>query len=53
MPVEAKVYRILIASPRDVEEEEKIIREQSYKWNAANTTGMKIILMPIRWNQKC
>jgi nucleoside 2-deoxyribosyltransferase len=50
MPVEAKVYRILIASPRDVEEEEKIIREQSYKWNAANTTGMKIILMPIRWN---
>jgi nucleoside 2-deoxyribosyltransferase len=50
MPVEAKVYRILIASPRDVEEEEKIIREQSYKWNAANTMGMKKILMPIRWN---
>jgi len=50
MPVEAKVYRVLIASPRDVEEEEKIIREQSYKWNAANTMGMKKILMPIRWN---
>ncbi|MTJ17659.1 hypothetical protein FJR09_01265 [Dolichospermum sp. UHCC 0406] len=50
MPVEAKVYRVLIASPRDVEKEEKIIREQSYKWNAANTTGMKIILIVIGAN---
>ena len=31
MPVEAKVYRILIASPRDVEEEEKILGRDETK----------------------
>lgn len=49
MPVEAKVYRVLIASPGDVIEEREIIREEVHRWNAMNAVDMKIILMPIGW----
>ena len=49
MPVEAKVYRILIASPSDVTDERKIIREEVHRWNAMHAVDMKIILMPIGW----
>ncbi|WP_066426251.1 hypothetical protein [Anabaena sp. 4-3] len=49
MPIEAKVYRILIASPGDVIEEREIIREEVARWNAMNAVNMKIILMPIGW----
>jgi hypothetical protein len=49
MPVEAKVYRVLIASPRDVAEERDIIRNQIYQWNAIHTADMKMVLMPVGW----
>ena len=49
MPVEAKVYRVLIASPRDVAEERDIIRNQIYRWNAIHTRDMKIVLIPVGW----
>ena len=49
MPVEAKVYRVLIASPRDVAEERDIIRNQIYRWNAIHTADMKIVLIPVGW----
>lgn len=46
MPVEAKIYRILIASPSDVIEERKIIREEVDRWNAMQAVDMKIINYP-------
>ncbi|HLP91000.1 MAG TPA: hypothetical protein VK184_20745 [Nostocaceae cyanobacterium] len=49
MPVEAKVYRILIASPGDVIEEREIIRAEVHRWNAMHSVDMKIFLMPIGW----
>lgn len=49
MPVEAKIYRILIASPGDVIEEREIIRKEVARWNAMHAVDMKIILMPIGW----
>ncbi|MBO1052744.1 MAG: DUF4062 domain-containing protein [Dolichospermum sp. DET73] len=49
MPVEAKIYRVLIASPSDVTDERKIIREEVHRWNAMHAVDMKIILMPIGW----
>ncbi|MFW9262413.1 hypothetical protein HUN01_00820 (plasmid) [Nostoc edaphicum CCNP1411] len=49
MPVEAKIYRILIASPGDVIEEREIIRKEVDRWNAMHAEDMKIILMSIGW----
>jgi hypothetical protein len=49
MPVEAKVYLVLIASPGDVAEERDIIREQVFQWNAIHTADRKMMLMPIGW----
>jgi hypothetical protein len=49
MPVEAKVYRVLIASPSDVTDERNIIREEVHRWNAMHAMDRTIILMPIGW----
>ncbi|MEJ6486337.1 hypothetical protein N0Y54_34620 [Nostoc punctiforme UO1] len=49
MPIEAKIYRILIASPSDVIEEREIIRKEVDRWNAMHAEDMKIILMSIGW----
>lgn len=49
MPVEAKIYRVLIASPSDVIEERDIIRKEVFRWNAIHAVDMKMILMPIGW----
>jgi hypothetical protein len=49
MPVETKLYRVLIASPGDVPQEREIIREEIARWNAIHTSEMKMILMPLGW----
>ena len=49
MPFDAKVYRVLIASPSDVGEEREIIPEVINEWNAVSAFATKIILMPIKW----
>ncbi len=47
MPVETKLYRIFIASPSDVIDERKIVREEIYRWNTMHAADTKIVLMPI------
>ncbi len=42
MPYQANVYKVMIASPSDVEEERKIAREVIHEWNAINSYGAKI-----------
>lgn len=42
----AKGYRILIASPRDVEQERIVIIELINEWNTINAANAKILLMP-------
>ena len=49
MPYQAKVYKILIASPSDVKNERRAIAEVIYAWNAANATATGLILEPVSW----
>jgi hypothetical protein len=49
MPIDAKVYRIFIASPRDIVKERTIISEQIARWNALHAINMKMILQPVSW----
>lgn len=49
MSFEAKVFKILIASPGDVEEERIAIPEVISDWNNANAETSKIVLLPVKW----
>jgi len=49
MSFDAKVFRVLIASPGDVGDERNIIPEIVNEWNAVNAGSTKIILMPVKW----
>src|SRR5215469_11160230 len=43
------VFRVLIASPSDVERERDTVARAIDQWNAAHSTSMGIMLEPIRW----
>jgi nucleoside 2-deoxyribosyltransferase len=51
MPIEAKLYRVLIASPGDVADERAIVREEIARWNAMHSETMKIVLLPTGWER--
>ena len=49
MPVESKLYRVLIASPGDVKAEREIVREEIYRWNSMHAVETKMALHPVGW----
>lgn len=49
MAYDAKVLEIIIASPSDVAEERKIVREVIAEWNAVNASERSLVLLPIGW----
>lgn len=49
MAYTATVIPIMIASPGDVAEERKIIREVIHEWNDINANASKVVLSPIGW----
>jgi len=49
MSYESVVYRILIASPSDVDEEREISARIIQDWNDLNSFSKKIVLLPVRW----
>jgi hypothetical protein len=49
MAYNAKVYRILIASPSDVEEEREIVVSVIQEWNDLYSYEKKVVLLPLRW----
>jgi len=49
MAFDAKVFRILIASPGDVNDERDLIPEIIEEWNAVNAIHTKVVLMPVKW----
>jgi hypothetical protein len=49
MAYEARVYRILIASPSDVDEEREIAAAVIQNWNDVHSFSRKIVLLPMRW----
>ena len=50
MPFAAQVYRIMIASPGDVEEERDVIREAVHRWNSLHSSSQGLILLPVGWD---
>jgi nucleoside 2-deoxyribosyltransferase len=49
MPFDAKVFRVLVASPGDVGDERNVIPEVINEWNAVSALQAKSILMPVKW----
>ena len=49
MSYDAKVFRVMIASPSDVEAERAVIREVVAEWNAAHSVMRSIVLLPVSW----
>jgi len=49
MAFDAKIFKVLIASPGDVGDERNVIPELINEWNAINATVSKVVLMPIKW----
>ncbi len=49
MAYDARVYRVLIASPSDVEEERDTAVKVIQEWNDLYSYSRKIVLLPLRW----
>lgn len=51
MPYPAKVYRVMIASPSDVQTERAIAQEVIADWNAVHSEDRAIVLLPLVWER--
>lgn len=49
MSFDAKVFKILIASPGDVDEERQAIPEVIARWNNTNAESSAVVLLPVKW----
>lgn len=49
MAYPATVYRVVIASPSDIREERRIVREVVHDWNAAHAATRGLVLLPVGW----
>jgi len=49
MSFNAKVFKILIASPGDVEDERLAIPEVISRWNDTNAETNQVVLLPVKW----
>ena len=49
MSFEAKVLRVMIASPGDVQEERQAATDEVNDWNTVNAASRGIVLLPVRW----
>lgn len=49
MAFDARVLKVLIASPGDVEEERDAIPEVIARWNNANAESIGVVLLPVKW----
>ena len=45
----ARVYRVMVASPSDIVEERKLVRDVCNEWNAVNSGRAGIVLLPVGW----
>jgi hypothetical protein len=51
MSFDAKVYRVMIASPSDVAEEREAAVQTIHDWNDEKSTREGVVLLPIRWEK--
>ncbi|HPE62611.1 MAG TPA: DUF4062 domain-containing protein [Methanothrix sp.] len=49
MSYNATVFKVMIASPGDVRDERKLIREVLHDWNDIHSETRKIVLLPVAW----
>lgn len=49
MPYEARVLKVMIASPGDVSAERQTVRDVLTEWNHMHSEDRRLILMPIGW----
>jgi hypothetical protein len=49
MPYDSRAYRILIASPSDVEEERELAVKVIQEWNDLYSYTRGVVLLPLRW----
>lgn len=49
MAFDSRVYRILIASPSDVDDEREVAVRIIQQWNDLHSTVRKVVLLPLRW----
>ena len=49
MTYAATVYRVLIASPSDVQTEREIIPQIIHEWNIQNSYDQGVVLLPVMW----
>ena len=53
MAFDAKAIEIIIASPGDVAEERRIVRDVIAEWNAVHASDRSIVLLPVGWETNC
>jgi hypothetical protein len=49
MAYQAMTFRVVVATPGDVPEERRIIREVVLDWNSAHSEKERMVLLPIGW----
>lgn len=49
MPLPVIAYRVLIASPSDVQKERAVIEKAIHEWNSINSIKSEIVLIPVMW----
>lgn len=49
MPYDSRTYRVLIASPSDVQEERELVVRVIQEWNDLYSYTRKVVLLPVRW----
>ncbi|WP_250538258.1 MULTISPECIES: DUF4062 domain-containing protein [unclassified Caballeronia] len=49
MAFDAKVFKVLVASPGDVTEEREAIPEVIARWNNVNSEAINVVLLPVKW----
>jgi hypothetical protein len=49
MPQIGTIYRVLVASPSDCEDERQVVTQVIHAWNAANSLPLGAILEPVLW----
>ena len=49
MSYPAMVFRVMIATPSDVQAERGIIRDAIHEWNIMHSTTARVVLLPIGW----
>jgi hypothetical protein len=49
MPFKSETYRVLIASPSDLEDERKAATEAINEWNAQHAAAEGVVLLPVKW----